>query len=92
MTYLATALALILLPLPEDVLHDPEKWNSDWDALLRRELAIPIGPALCLNQKLREFERIPTRNGVDDALDCYQSVMGNTRAIQHHRGTASLHP
>ncbi|KAJ7910897.1 hypothetical protein B0H13DRAFT_2010874 [Mycena leptocephala] len=80
---------MLLLPMPQDALRDPQKWDSDWDALLRRELAFPNGPVLCFNSKLAENEAIP--DGVDRSLISYQSFVTTTCAIQRNITEEALH-
>ncbi|KAJ7137242.1 hypothetical protein C8R46DRAFT_1137979 [Mycena filopes] len=65
------------LPLPQDAIRDPEKWNSDWEVLLRGPLALPLGPARAFDTKLAEIGRKPS--GLDDALFAIQSL----EALKH---------
>ncbi|KAJ6483923.1 hypothetical protein C8R45DRAFT_293805 [Mycena sanguinolenta] len=76
------AMALVDFPTPQDALRYPEKWNSDWEALLRRELAFPIGPHLLFQRKMMEIAMIPM--GLQGSLVSYPSWVANTCAIQRN--------
>ncbi|KAJ6594667.1 hypothetical protein B0H19DRAFT_1247324 [Mycena capillaripes] len=82
-------MGLILLPLPADALRDPQKWNSDWDVLLRREFALPRGPLVCFQHQLQELERTPNR--VDEALGGLQELVSSTCAVQRNITSEALH-
>ncbi|KAF7376701.1 Condensin complex subunit 2 [Mycena sanguinolenta] len=41
--------------MPQDALRDPEKWNSNWEALLQRDLACPSGPPHLFQLKMMEI-------------------------------------
>ncbi|KAJ7441731.1 hypothetical protein FB451DRAFT_1298446, partial [Mycena latifolia] len=73
---------MIILPTPTDALQDAEKWNSDWEALLRRDFAPPKGPRICFNARVLEIETTP--HGADDAMSSYQSLLFNTCVVQRN--------
>ncbi|KAJ7239164.1 hypothetical protein B0H12DRAFT_1136304 [Mycena haematopus] len=71
---------LPIYPSPQDALRDPEKWNSNWDALLRRELVFPSGP-----HRLFQFVMMVNTvhaNGLQGALAEYPVLVSSTCAIQ----------
>ncbi|KAF7376839.1 MYND-type domain-containing protein [Mycena sanguinolenta] len=67
-------------PLPQDALRYPQKWNSDWEALLRRELAFPNGPRYLFHLKMSEI----TSTGLQGSLDGYPGLVSATCAIQRN--------
>lgn len=73
----------ILFPLSRDALHDPHRWNSDWEIWLRGpHFALPHGPRNCFNAKLGDMQ--DTAHGVDEALEGYQAFVLSTCAIQRN--------
>ncbi|KAJ6456508.1 hypothetical protein C8R45DRAFT_580140 [Mycena sanguinolenta] len=75
-------MSVLTLPLPQDALRDPEKWNSDWESLLRRELAFPSGPHLLFQLKMMEIAM--SSKGVQGSLAQYQGFVNPTCAIQRN--------
>ncbi|KAF7376879.1 MYND-type domain-containing protein [Mycena sanguinolenta] len=75
-------MALLEFPPPQDALRNPEKWNSDWEALLRRELAFPSLPRLLFQRKMMEITMIPM--GLQATLASYPSWVSNTCATQRN--------
>ncbi|KAJ7162320.1 hypothetical protein C8R46DRAFT_1283083 [Mycena filopes] len=73
-------MAQTFLPLGSDAIRDPAKWNSDWEELLRGQLAFPLGPLRAFQTKLGQIEMRP--NGVDETLLEIQSWVANTCAMQ----------
>ncbi|KAJ7225219.1 hypothetical protein B0H12DRAFT_1149311 [Mycena haematopus] len=73
-------MSLLTFPMPQDALRDPEKWNSDWDALLRREFALPGGPHIVF----RYVMMANTALGLQRALAQYPVLVTNTCAIQRN--------
>ncbi|KAF8181712.1 hypothetical protein K438DRAFT_1767792 [Mycena galopus ATCC 62051] len=67
----------------ENALSDPEKWNSNWEALLRRDFTFPNGPRLLFHQKMMQIEK--TLLLLDGALAGYPD-------LDHQRRPALLHP
>ncbi|KAJ7034047.1 hypothetical protein C8F04DRAFT_601211 [Mycena alexandri] len=70
------------LPLPQDAIRDPERWNSAWEVLLRGELAFPAGPPRAFKTKLDQIETMP--RGVDETLLGYQALVASTCAVQRN--------
>ncbi|KAF8170516.1 hypothetical protein K438DRAFT_1773747 [Mycena galopus ATCC 62051] len=62
-----------------DALSDPEKWNSNWEALLRRDFTFPNGPHF-FHQKVMQIETTPLL--LDGALAGYPDLVSGT-CIQH---------
>ncbi|KAJ7502576.1 hypothetical protein B0H11DRAFT_1989200 [Mycena galericulata] len=74
------ALLVPLLPLTSDALADPEKWNSDWEAHLRRSFNIfPAGPMLCFYTEVAYLSQL---NLVDEALSHYSMAVNDTCGVQ----------
>ncbi|KAJ7443004.1 hypothetical protein FB451DRAFT_1376829 [Mycena latifolia] len=69
---------MIILPTPPDALQDAEKWNSDWEALLRKDFA----PRICFDARVLEI--VTTPHGADDSMSGYQSLLFNTCAVQRN--------
>ncbi|KAJ6456506.1 hypothetical protein C8R45DRAFT_1034713 [Mycena sanguinolenta] len=67
-------------PPPQDALRYPQRWNSDWEALLRRELAFPSGPHYLFQLKMRDI----SSTGLRASLDQYPSLVSATCAIQRN--------
>ncbi|KAF8181647.1 hypothetical protein K438DRAFT_1975947 [Mycena galopus ATCC 62051] len=76
-------MAAVFFPLPQDALRDPEKWNSDWEALLRRQLAFPGGLHFLFRNQVRQIEASP-RDGLDGSLANYPVLVSSTCAIQRN--------
>ncbi|KAJ7090843.1 hypothetical protein B0H15DRAFT_246843 [Mycena belliarum] len=72
----------VFLPMPSEALRDPAKWDTDWEAFLRREFALPRGLRLCFEAKRIEIEVSP--HGLDAALSGYPDLVFATCAIQRN--------
>ncbi|KAJ7140899.1 hypothetical protein C8R44DRAFT_238358 [Mycena epipterygia] len=68
---------------PADALNDPQKWNADWEMLLKqRFMAFPAGPNICFESLVNELQ---TRTrGIDGALSDYQALRSQTCAVQRN--------
>ncbi|KAF8166350.1 hypothetical protein K438DRAFT_2025190 [Mycena galopus ATCC 62051] len=76
-------MAAVFFPLPQDALRDPEKWNSDWEALLRRQVAFPGGLHFLFRNQVRQIEASP-RDGLGGSLASYPVLVSSTCAIQRN--------
>ncbi|KAF8181707.1 hypothetical protein K438DRAFT_1767787 [Mycena galopus ATCC 62051] len=79
---------IITLPLPQEALRDPEKWNSDWDALLRKDFALPKGPHLLFRHRVSQIEASP--RDLEGSLVNYPGLVSGTCTLQRNITSEAL--
>ncbi|KAK6977510.1 MYND-type domain-containing protein [Favolaschia claudopus] len=68
----------IPLPLPQDALNNPVRWNSEWERLLSGPYALPDGPSRCFDEALRDM------GNVEISLGNYPFLSSSTCAVQRN--------
>ncbi|KAJ7618005.1 hypothetical protein FB45DRAFT_1103352 [Roridomyces roridus] len=63
------------LPLPGLALTEPEQWNNEWEAVLRRPM---MTPEFCFSSMLNDNQQL----GLDICLDAYPDLLSGTCAVQ----------
>ncbi|KAJ7765075.1 hypothetical protein DFH07DRAFT_955909 [Mycena maculata] len=72
----------VIIPLALDALRDPQKWDKEWDTVIKYQFLSAQAPAFCFDCMLTEHQYGPA--DVDRALAGYQNQLASTCAVQRN--------